>query len=39
MIYSLFILLFFFSSLLTLLTVEFLLRLWKKKESEYGHEN
>jgi len=39
MIYSLLILLFFFSPLLTLLTLEFLFKLWKKKESEYGHEN
>ena len=39
MVRSLLFLLFFFSPLITLLALEFLFELWKKKESEYGHEN
>jgi len=37
--YSLLILLFFFSPLLILLTLELLFKLWKKRESEIRHEN
>jgi len=39
MMYSLLILLFFFSPLLTLVALEFLFKLLKKRESEYGHED
>jgi len=39
MVYSLLVLLFFFSPLIVLLAFEFLCKLWKKKESEYGDES
>jgi len=39
MVYSLLVLLFFFSPLIVLLAFEFLFEMWKKKEGEYGHES